>query len=59
MLSKSILDTVTFKGLFGSYFDSYDVENTGNQKIAQTKNAPVYNGYDEDYFHAYSGLLEE
>ena len=56
MLSKSILDTVTFKGLFGSYFDSYDV---AEDKTTETEKTTAYSGYDEDYFHAYSGLLEE
>ena len=60
MLSKSMLDALTFGGLFGSYFDSYDVANTRNQEITQTEwNASAYSGYDDDYFHAYSRLLEE
>lgn len=67
MLSESILDTLTFGGLFGSYFDSYDVASTRNQEITQTERTSAYGDYD-DYYRACglwedygetSGLLEE
>jgi len=28
-------------------------------KTTQTENTTAYDGYDDDYFYAYSGLLEE